>query len=197
MIPLAVLVVDSPLGPISIGANEDAVWSVEFSDANRFESHLSRLDAERDRSPNPGSLTLASRMAGELERYFQRELQRFKTPIRLAGTPFERAVWEELLRIPFGETLSYAALAHRVGDPKATRAVGRANGANPLAIVVPCHRVVETGGGLGGYGGGLDRKRFLLDLESGQEALNYDLQNLENDSSDRGGEPRPQSGLGL
>ncbi|NUM39799.1 MAG: methylated-DNA--[protein]-cysteine S-methyltransferase [Armatimonadetes bacterium] len=136
-------------------------------------------------------------MAGELERYFHRELQRFETPIRLAGTPFERAVWEELLRIPFGETLSYAALAHRVGDPKATRAVGRANGANPLAIVVPCHRVVETGGGLGGYGGGLDRKRFLLDLESGQEALNYDLQNLENDSSDRGGEPRPQSGLGL
>lgn len=197
MTPLAVLAVDSPLGPISIGANEHAVWSVEFSDADRWEKHLARLKAEPEGRPDPRSLDLASRMAGELERYFRRDLHRFETPIHLVGTPFEIAVWEELLRIPYGETLTYATLAQRVGDPKATRAVGRANGANPLAIVVPCHRVVETGGGLGGYGGGLDRKRLLLDLESGQDALNYESTNPESDSLDLGGEPLPQFGLGL
>ena len=98
-----------------------------------------------------------------LRAYFDGDLTAIdRIPVDTGGTPFQRRVWEELRRIPAGRPIAYAELARRVGDPRATRAVGTANGANPVAIVVPCHRVVATGGKLGGYGGGLDRKRWLL-----------------------------------
>ena len=98
-----------------------------------------------------------------LRAYFDGDLTAIdRIPVDTGGTPFQRRVWEELRKIPAGRPIAYAELARRVGDPRATRAVGTANGANPVAIVVPCHRVVATGGKLGGYGGGLDRKRWLL-----------------------------------
>jgi methylated-DNA-[protein]-cysteine S-methyltransferase len=103
--------------------------------------------------------------ARQLEQYFAGTRTRFELPLALEGTPFQRRVWDALLEIPYGATCSYAELARRIGSPAAVRAAGSANGANPIAIVVPCHRVIASGGGLGGYGGGLDRKQFLLALE--------------------------------
>jgi methylated-DNA-[protein]-cysteine S-methyltransferase len=102
---------------------------------------------------------------GQLREYFEGGRMRFDLPLDLRGTRFQRRVWEALLGIPYGETRSYAALAAEIGAPQAARAVGGANGANPVAIIVPCHRVIAAGGGLGGYGFGFERKRFLLDLE--------------------------------
>lgn len=110
----------------------------------------------------PGALSATVR---QLEEYFARERKEFDLPIELAGTPFQREVWQSLADIPYGETVSYAELATMVGRPRAFRAVGQANGANPIPIVLPCHRVVASGGGIGGYGGGLEMKRQLLALE--------------------------------
>jgi methylated-DNA-[protein]-cysteine S-methyltransferase len=101
----------------------------------------------------------------QLAAYFRGDLQAFDLPLAPAGTPFQRRVWQELARIPYGETISYGELARRVGNPKAARAVGLANGQNPLPIIVPCHRVIGSDGRLTGYGGGLPRKEALLALE--------------------------------
>lgn len=112
-----------------------------------------------------GGATLDS-FFSELSDYFDGSLTEFHTPLDLfAGTPFQQSVWRQLCRIPYGQTISYSELARRVGKPGAARAVGNANGRNPLPIVVPCHRVVAADGGLGGYTGGLDIKRFLLEVE--------------------------------
>jgi len=102
----------------------------------------------------------------QLRAFFAGELRTFELPLRMAGTPFQRLVWEGLLGIPFGATLSYAELARRIGRPGASRAVGAANGRNPISIVVPCHRVIGANGTLTGYGGGLDRKEWLLRHEA-------------------------------
>ena len=122
-----------------------------------------------ERRPDPDWLpdraTLAPAVA-ELRAYFAGELQTFTVPIRTAGTPFQRAVWNELQRIPFGTTISYAELAARVGNPRASRAVGSANGRNEICIVIPCHRVIAADGTLGGFGGGLWRKDWLLKHEA-------------------------------
>ena len=102
----------------------------------------------------------------ELKRYFSRELRHFQTPIDLLwGTPFERQVWQELSRIPYGETRSYREVAESVGVPRGYRAVGRAVGKNPIGIIIPCHRVILSDGGLGGFGAGVEAKRYLLKLE--------------------------------
>ncbi len=115
----------------------------------------------------PGESKHIDRLNDELARYFAGELTRFTVVIDYRGTPFQVSVWKGLLQIPYGKTSSYEQLAHRVGRPSAHRAVGTANGRNPIAIVIPCHRVVNKNGRLGGYGGGLWRKQFLLDLEQG------------------------------
>jgi methylated-DNA-[protein]-cysteine S-methyltransferase len=103
--------------------------------------------------------------AAQLDEYFAGERRDFDLELDLRGTEFQRAVWDELLRIPYGETMSYGELARRLGRPERVRAVGAANGRNPVAIVVPCHRVIGADGSLTGYGGGLDRKRALLAVE--------------------------------
>jgi methylated-DNA-[protein]-cysteine S-methyltransferase len=103
----------------------------------------------------------------QLAAYFAGELVTFDVRLRLEGTSFQQQVWAGLLEIPYGATTSYGDLATRIGNPKASRAVGLANGRNPIAIIVPCHRVIGSSGSLTGYGGGLDRKRSLLDLEAG------------------------------
>jgi methylated-DNA-[protein]-cysteine S-methyltransferase len=110
-------------------------------------------------------------VAGQLAEYFAGERTVFDLPLRPLGNDFERAVWQLLTEIPYGETRSYGDLARRLGDLSLSRAVGAANGRNPLSIVVPCHRVIGADGTLVGYGGGLDRKRFLLDLEQRGERL--------------------------
>ena len=107
----------------------------------------------------------------ELDSYFTGELRHFSVPLVYPGSPFQVRVWNELLRIPYGETCSYEELARRVGSSSGQRAVGHANGLNRIAIVIPCHRVVNKDGKLGGYGGGLWRKQYLLDLEKGARRL--------------------------
>jgi methylated-DNA-[protein]-cysteine S-methyltransferase len=109
----------------------------------------------------------------QLTEYLAGERRTFDLPLRLVGTPFQRRVWDELRRIPFGETISYAELARRVGQPGAARAVGSANGRNRIGLIIPCHRVIAADGSLGGYGGGLDRKRWLLrhEAESAAQVL--------------------------
>ena len=102
----------------------------------------------------------------QLDAYFAGELETFDVPLALHGTPFQRRVWEQLTRIPFGETISYSDLARRLGDPKLVRAVGLANGRNPVSIIVPCHRVIGADGSIVGYGGGLERKQWLLEHEA-------------------------------
>jgi methylated-DNA-[protein]-cysteine S-methyltransferase len=101
----------------------------------------------------------------QLDAYFAGELEEFDLPLAPSGTPFQLRVWEELQRIPLGETISYSELAERIGNPKTVRAVGLANGRNPISIIVPCHRVIGADGSLVGYGGGLERKRWLLEHE--------------------------------
>lgn len=125
------------------------------------------LDARTSRWKDvPPDERRARKVLAALERYFAGTLRDFDLPLAPEGTPFQRRVWEELRRIPFATTISYAELASRVGDPKAVRAVGMANGANPIAIVVPCHRVIGSDGTLTGYAGGLDKKRALLEHEA-------------------------------
>jgi methylated-DNA-[protein]-cysteine S-methyltransferase len=104
-------------------------------------------------------------VARQLDEYFAGARSDFDLPLHLDGTPFQQAVWAQLQAIPYGETISYGELARRVGNPKASRAVGLANGRNPIAVIVPCHRVIAADGTLGGYGGGPDRKTLLLELE--------------------------------
>jgi methylated-DNA-[protein]-cysteine S-methyltransferase len=122
--------------------------------------------AESGAGPDAGNPLLAEAVR-QLRAYFEGRLRRFDLPLDLAGTEFQRQVWLELTRIPYGETRSYREMACAIGAPKAVRAVGAANGANPIAIVVPCHRVIGAGGKLVGYGGGLPLKRRLLSLERG------------------------------
>ena len=101
----------------------------------------------------------------QLKAYFKGELTRFDLELNVQGTDFQKTVWRELVKIPYGETISYGQLAQRIGNPKASRAVGMANGKNPISIIIPCHRVIGKNGSLTGFGGGLDAKRTLLDLE--------------------------------
>lgn len=155
----------TPLGPMVAAATDTAVCFLEFADRRMFREQV-RILARRFALPLvPGENGLLRRLKGELEAYFEGRLQRFSVPLEEPGTPFQERVWAELQRIPYGETLSYDQLAARAGSPGAQRAAGTANGMNRLAIVVPCHRVVGKDGQLAGYGGGLWRKRLLLDLE--------------------------------
>jgi methylated-DNA-[protein]-cysteine S-methyltransferase len=112
------------------------------------------------------SASAFAEVTAQLAEYFEGRRTRFDVALALAGSPFERRVWALLQEIPYGETASYGELARRVGQPQAARAVGVANGRNPVAVIVPCHRVIGADGSLTGYGGGLERKRLLLDLEA-------------------------------
>jgi len=156
---------DTPLGAMVAVADEHGVRLLEFVDRRGLESQLACLRERLGRVVVPGSHSHLRRLAAEIEGYFDGTLKRFETPVAAAGTDFQRAVWSRLRSIPYGATESYSRIAQTVGRPGAQRAVGSANGANPLAIVVPCHRVVRDDGTLGGYGGGLWRKRWLLEHE--------------------------------
>jgi methylated-DNA-[protein]-cysteine S-methyltransferase len=150
-------VMESPVGPLAI-AGDDAGLRFIFFHADKPASR-SRPDWQES---NRGVVRETIR---QLKAYFSRELTRFDLPLSPEGTPFQLAVWRELERIPYGEVISYGELARRIGKPKASRAVGAANGANPIPIVVPCHRVIGSNGTLTGFGGGLPIKEKLLALE--------------------------------
>lgn len=157
--------IDTPLGPMIAIANDSALCLLEFTDRRGLERSVERLRMRTKSAIVPGENDVLRSIRRELERYFAGETFSFATPLELMGTEFQRKVWRELCRIPAGEVRSYSAQAAAVGAPTATRAVARANGANQLAIVVPCHRVIGANGDLTGYGGGLVRKRWLLEHE--------------------------------
>ena len=160
--------VPSPVGPLLLGATADGLCLLEFGDHRTLEGHSEKL-ATLFRAPlTPGRNQWIEAARTQLAEYFRGERHDFDLPLVIRGTPFQEKVWQALLEIPYGETWSYRDVATRVGAPKATRAVGTANGRNRLAIVIPCHRVVNADGKLGGSGGGLWRKQYLLDLERGR-----------------------------
>ena len=138
---------------------------LEFTDRRMLPAQVQRLSRLLGQPMLPGEHRCLAQVREELDQYLAGTRTVFETPLVFRGTPFEERVWRELTRIPYGETISYAQLADRVGSPGAQRAVGRANGMNRIAVVIPCHRVVNADGKLGGYGGGLWRKNWLLELE--------------------------------
>jgi methylated-DNA-[protein]-cysteine S-methyltransferase len=154
---------DSPVGPLLLAGDRDALHVLSFGVGSRLR--------EIDASWQPDTKGVLKDVRKELDRYFAGRLQQFSTPVAFRGTPFQKTVWQELQRIPYGETISYLELAKRIDNQKAVRAVGMANGANPVAIIVPCHRVIGSNGSLTGFGGGLPTKRALLELEKGQRTL--------------------------
>jgi methylated-DNA-[protein]-cysteine S-methyltransferase len=165
--PVTIREIDTPIGPMTLGATDDALVLADFSERRMMPAQLATT-RRRIGPTSEGSSPLLDRAETQLRAYLGGERVDFDVRIQLPGSPFQERVWDELLRIPYGETISYGELARRVGVPAASRAVGRANGSNRIAVIVPCHRVIAGGGGLGGYGGGLTAKRFLLDLEQRQ-----------------------------
>lgn len=156
---------DTKLGPMLAIADKEALYLLEFVDRRGLEREIERLRKRMKSAIVPGSNEPIRLIEQELEQYFNGELQEFTTPLGLLGSPFQKSVWEELRKIPSGKTVSYADLATALHKPTAYRAVAQANGANQIAIVIPCHRVINANGDLGGYGGGLSRKQWLIQHE--------------------------------
>jgi methylated-DNA-[protein]-cysteine S-methyltransferase len=153
---------ESPVGPLLLAGDSNALHSVSFESSKR---------AARPQSDWKQDGAAFDEVIRQLRAYFSGELREFELPLAMAGTEFQLLVWNALRKIPYGETISYGQLAERIGNPKAVRAVGLANGSNPIPIIVPCHRVIGSDGSLTGFGGGLSTKKMLLDLESNQRRL--------------------------
>jgi AraC family transcriptional regulator, regulatory protein of adaptative response / methylated-DNA-[protein]-cysteine methyltransferase len=157
--------IDSPLGPLVAGAVDAGICLLEFSDRRMLETQADTLRTRFGLPAAPSPHPFLERLAAELGEYFAGNRKDFDLPISEPGTPFQERVWAALREIPCGETRSYRELARAIGDSAAVRAVAQANGRNRVAILVPCHRVIGADGGLGGYGGGLWRKKRLLEIE--------------------------------
>ena len=165
--PLFVDWLETPEGRMIVVTDARALYLIEFTDRVRLPRQFQRLRRTHGRAVVPGRTELTDRVREEITAYFEGTLTEFSVAVETSGTEFQSDVWEALRTIPYGETWSYADLAVRVGNEKAVRAVAGANGANGLAIVIPCHRVIASDGGLGGYAGGVERKARLLQLERG------------------------------
>jgi AraC family transcriptional regulator of adaptative response/methylated-DNA-[protein]-cysteine methyltransferase len=166
--------VDSPVGPLILGATERALVLLEFVDRRLLPAQIARVARALDCLFAPGETPLLKSVRQQLDEYFAGRRTNFDVPIEMTGTPFQRSVWEALLQIPSGTTRSYKQVAGAIGRPDSVRAVARANGDNRIAIIIPCHRVIGADGRLVGYGGGLWRKQRLLDLERGVPSLLQD-----------------------
>jgi AraC family transcriptional regulator of adaptative response/methylated-DNA-[protein]-cysteine methyltransferase len=162
---------ETPIGPIVAGATSDGICLLEFTDRKILEAQFSTLQKEFGCAIVPGENEHLVQLEAELKQYFTGERQNFDVPVVYPGTKFQERVWNGLRQIPYGETRSYQELADYIGAVNGQRAVGHANGLNRIAIVIPCHRVVNKDGQLGGYGGGLWRKQLLLNLEHGEQVF--------------------------
>ena len=181
-LPLHFVHHDSPVGPLTLIAGAGKLVGCAFANAP-----IARVvNSDRtfvplrtcDRGAAPESFALLDRVRDELDAFFARRLRTFSVPLEPPGTEFQRRVWRALGTIPHGQTVSYGHIARSIGAPKAGRAVGAANARNPICILIPCHRVVGASGALTGFGGGLDRKRFLLDLEGAEAGAEVEGQGL-------------------
>lgn len=161
---------ESPLGPLLAAANDDGTCLLEYTDRRKLETNLATVRRKFACAVVPGEHPWLTQLRGELAGYFSGKRSTFTVPLAPRGTLFQEKVWRELCRLRYGQTISYDELARRIGQPTAQRAVARANGMNRICILIPCHRVIGKDGGLTGYGGGLWRKRLLLQLERSHEA---------------------------
>ncbi|MCB9654232.1 MAG: methylated-DNA--[protein]-cysteine S-methyltransferase [Deltaproteobacteria bacterium] len=171
-------VVESPLGPIQIAATATGVCSIHFGRLSTTRAEYTVLAQTFGGPIESGRNAHIDLCCHELSLYFAGKQTTFSVPLALAGTPFQQAVWSALRAVEYGETTSYGELALRIGRPRGQRAVGHANGQNRIPIIIPCHRVIERNGGLGGYSGQKWRKNFLLNLERntvkrGQQTLRF------------------------
>jgi methylated-DNA-[protein]-cysteine S-methyltransferase len=157
----------SPIGELTLVGDGEVLLGI-YMQAHRGDPSQAHVPEASD--------AVLERARAELTAYFQGDLKHFTLPRGARGTPFQERVWEELTRIPYGETISYGELARRIGQPAASRAVGAANGKNPLSIVVPCHRVIGAGGDITGYAGGVERKRWLLEHERARSSSRLPFQ---------------------
>jgi len=162
---------DSPVGPLLIGASQTALCLLEFCALEGLDAQCERLQRRLGRQGVRARSPILDAARAQLSEYFAGTRRSFDLPCCVSGSGFQERVWAALRDIPYGTTCSYGDIAHRLGDKHAMRAVGAANAANPIAIVIPCHRVVNASGDLGGFGGGARRKQILLDLEHGQRGL--------------------------
>lgn len=158
--------IDTAIGPLLLGATTDAVVLCDFAERAMIHEQLASVRRRIGPTTGTGDGLLLDRLERQLREYLAGERRSFDLPIDAPGSEFQERVWEQLNAIPYGSAISYRELAARVGVAAASRAVGRANGSNRVAVIIPCHRVVATGGGLGGYGGGLAAKQWLLALEA-------------------------------
>lgn len=165
---LRVALLETPLGPMLAVVNSRSVCQLEFADRRGLEAGYAEMRRRFKLPVVPGENSVMKQVRAELAEYFAGKRREFTVELALLGTPFQQKVWRELLRIPHGETVSYEEVASRLGVPRAVRAVARANGANRICVLVPCHRVIGKDGSLTGYGGGLWRKRHLLEQEQGE-----------------------------
>jgi methylated-DNA-[protein]-cysteine S-methyltransferase len=156
--------IDSPIGKLKLVASEKGLVGILWEEDRPGRVRLSELTED---AKHP----VLVKTEEQLREYFQGQRRKFTVPLDMRGTPFQKQVWEALLAIPFGETRSYGQLAKQLGNPDATRAVGAANGRNPVAIIAPCHRVIGSSGKLTGFAGGLEAKAHLLSLEGRDEKL--------------------------
>ena len=163
--------IDTPLGAMVAAASETHLLLLEFSYRSKLDEQLARVRRAFGCELEPGASPVFDLLQRELVAYFRGECREFTLPLQVPGTPFQTRVWAELRRIPHGTTTTYARIAQAVGQPSAVRAVARANGDNRVAIIIPCHRVIGSDGSLTGYGGGLWRKKRLLEIEAAAQTL--------------------------
>ena len=167
-LPMIVDRILTPLGPMVVAELNQKICLLEFANKGSMESQFQLASERFDRSMVPGETVLFRQVQAELDEYFAGVRRSFEFPLAVHGTEFQQLVWSELRKIRLGTTTSYQEIANRIGRPRASRAVGRANGENRLAIVIPCHRVIRGDGSLSGYAGGTVRKQWLLSHESGR-----------------------------
>jgi AraC family transcriptional regulator of adaptative response/methylated-DNA-[protein]-cysteine methyltransferase len=161
--------IESPIGRLFAIATDSKLVLLEFFDARGIAREIEKCSQYFKSEIIPGENKILTTIQNEIKSYFAGTLQKFKTPIEFMGTSFQQKVWNALLTIPYGQTRSYKAQSELLQNPTATRAVANANGANQLAIIIPCHRVIQSNDDLGGYGGGIARKQWLLDHEKNHQ----------------------------